>query len=136
VTASDLQRQIGAGVRQARLSRGVTQEDLAQVLGVDRVTITRYENGSRPLPLVALLQIATFLEQPVSVLLPAGSQPAQPEPPAASADREPPPAISPPSEPEQPAVQHIVRVLTRHPDLIPTVLDLLETMLEADVQGE
>jgi hypothetical protein len=33
-------------------------------------------------------------------------------------------------------VQHIVRVLTRHPDLIPTVLDLLETMLEADVYGE
>jgi hypothetical protein len=33
-------------------------------------------------------------------------------------------------------VQDIVRVCTRHPDLIPTVLDLLETMLEADVQGE
>jgi transcriptional regulator with XRE-family HTH domain len=136
VTTADLQRQIGAGVRQARLSRGVTQEDLAQVLGVDRVTITRYENGSRPLPLAALLQIATFLEQPVSALLPAGDHPAQPEPPDAFADRAPPPTTSPPSEPEHPAVQHIVRVLTRHPDLIPTVLDLLETMLEADVHGE
>jgi transcriptional regulator with XRE-family HTH domain len=136
MTDSDLNQQIGASVRQARLSRGVTQDALAQLLGVDRVTVTRYENGSRPLPLAALLQIADYLEQPVSALLPAAYRIEQPATGISSNPSEPPIDRALSSESEQPAIQNIVRVLTRHPDLIPTVLDLLETMLEADVQGE
>jgi transcriptional regulator with XRE-family HTH domain len=115
MTDSDLNQQIGASVRQARLSRGVTQDALAQLLGVDRVTVTRYENGSRPLPLAALLQIADYLEQPVGALLPVEQ------------------SMAVCNEPGQTSIQHIVRVLTERPDLIPTVLDLLDTLLEAEL---
>ncbi len=115
MTGNDLNHQIGAALRQARLSRGVTQDDLAQLLAVDRVTISRYEHGTRPLPLASLLQIATYLEQPASALLPTEHRA---------------PMILP-TPPEQVAVQSVVQVLTDHPELVPTVLDLLETMLEA-----
>jgi transcriptional regulator with XRE-family HTH domain len=115
MTGNDLNHQIGAALRQARLSRGVTQDDLARLLAVDRVTISRYEHGTRPLPLASLLQIATYLEQPASVLLPTEHQA----------------PMIPPATPEQAAVQSVVQVLTDHPELVPTVLDLLETMLEA-----
>lgn len=111
MSGNDLNRQIGAALRQARLARGVTQSDLARLLAVDRVTISRYEHGTRPLPLDFLLQIATYLEQPASALLPREHQAAAPVP------------------PEQAPVQVVVQVLTDHPELGPTVLDLLETLL-------
>jgi transcriptional regulator with XRE-family HTH domain len=44
----------------------MTQDALLQLLGVDRVTVTRYENGARPLSLAVLLQIHGNLEPPVS----------------------------------------------------------------------
>lgn len=116
MTGNALHHQIGAALRQARLARGVTQDDLARLLAVDRVTISRYERGTRPLPLAALLQIATYLEQPASALLPPEHQAPMPTP----------------APPEQAAVQTVVRVLTDHPELVPTVLDLLETMLAAE----
>lgn len=39
--------QIGKRIRKLRLEMGLTQEELANKIGVDRVTVTAYENGLR-----------------------------------------------------------------------------------------
>jgi transcriptional regulator with XRE-family HTH domain len=40
-------KQIGQRIHKARIRAGITQAELAEKLGVDRVAITRYENGHR-----------------------------------------------------------------------------------------
>lgn len=128
MTRMNINQRVGAALRATRRARGVTQDALAQVLHVDRVTISRYESGKRPIPLAALVQIAAYLEQPISALLSDEH----------SMVTEIPLAPIPTTEPataERAAVDTVVQVLTRHPALVPTVLDLLETMLDADEQG-
>jgi transcriptional regulator with XRE-family HTH domain len=128
VTESHLNAQIGAAVRAARLARGVTQDDLASLLGVDRVTISRYEGGKRTLPSPALVRIATYLAISVSQLTPeATSSPDMARAPAALQ-----PITLAHADAQQTAMQTVVRVLEQRPDLLPTVLDLLETLLDND----
>ena len=105
---------IGAAVRAARMARAVTQDDLALLLKVDRVTISRYESGKRTIPAPALVQIAAYLDLPLDVLTGQLRQRIEP--------------VSPPahSTPEDEALQTVVRVLQQRPDLVPTVLDLLK----------
>ena len=112
---ADLDRRIGAALRQARLSRACTQAELAEHLAVGRSALAHYEAGNRPLTVSMLIGAARALQYPASQLLPALSedvpaitrQPALPEP-----------------------VAQIARLLTDRPALIPSVLDLLETLLE------
>ena len=111
---SDLNTRIGAAVRAARLARGVTQDDLARLLEVDRTMISRYERGLRTLSAPALLHIFHYLEYSLNTLdlgAPSGDtgSAALPEP-----------------------IQRIVQMLQRHPELIGTVEDVLETFLNAD----
>lgn len=106
-------QRIGDAVRAARMSRGVTQEDLAKMLGVDRVTVARYELGLRTLTAPTLLTIFEYLEAPLHGL--DGAQPKQ---------------SSPAIRSFSPALQHIVTLLEQHPDLIPSVQELLDTMLD------
>ncbi len=40
-------KDIGERIYKARIRAGMTQAELAEKLGVDRVAITRYENGNR-----------------------------------------------------------------------------------------
>jgi transcriptional regulator with XRE-family HTH domain len=40
-------KQIGQRIYQARVNCGMTQAELANKLGVDRVEVTHYENGNR-----------------------------------------------------------------------------------------
>ncbi|HEY0733986.1 MAG TPA: helix-turn-helix transcriptional regulator [Herpetosiphonaceae bacterium] len=108
----DLNRRIGAALREARLSRGVTQDDLAQLLAVDRTMISRYERGSRTLSAPALLSVFHYLEYSLGTL-DLGSY-----------------AGSPAPLPE--SIQRIVEMLKQRPDLIATVEDVLETFLSAD----
>lgn len=103
---------IGAAIREARLSRGVTQDDLARLLGVDRTMVSRYERGQRTLSAPALLHIFRYLQYPLSTL-----------------DGK---TITPPQAEVAPPVQKIVQMLTQRPDLIPTVEDVLDTFLAAD----
>ena len=125
-SAAELDKAIGNALRGVRLSRTYTQAELAEVLGVTRTAVTHYESGNRPLSATQLVQAALALECPAHQLLP------------------PIPGLAPtaPSEPSQAppgAVGQIVQILARRPDLIPNVLDLLETMLElsdADEQEE
>lgn len=101
---------IGTALREARLARGVTQEQLAQAFSVDRVTIARYERGARMISAATLMEMLAFLGRPVA--LPGESTTISPNP-GASGD---------------PSIERLVRVLERRPDLIATVQDLLETL--------
>lgn len=104
--------QLGAVIRQARLARGVTQDDLARLLGVDRTMVSRYERGLRTLSAPALVQIFRYLQYPLTSidgLVATTAAPTANEP-----------------------LRRIVEMLTQRPDLIPTVEDVLDTFLAAD----
>jgi transcriptional regulator with XRE-family HTH domain len=62
----DLDRMIGQRLRDVRLSSGVSQEELAQRLGIERVSLSRYETGQRAIPFSALLAISDILQRPIS----------------------------------------------------------------------
>ena len=111
---SDLDRQIGAALRQARLSRACTQADLAKHLAVGRSALAHYEAGKRQLTVNMLIAAARALRHPLSKLLPVlDDMPVRTH------------------QPELPeGVEHIARLLTDRPTLIPSVLDLIETLLE------
>jgi transcriptional regulator with XRE-family HTH domain len=110
----ELNRRIGAAVRDARLARGVTQGDLAQLLEVDRTMISRYERGTRTLSAPALLMIFRYLEYSLDTL--------DLESVADAATTEPLPE----------SIQRIVAMLRQRPELIGTVEDVLETFVSAD----
>jgi transcriptional regulator with XRE-family HTH domain len=87
-------------VRDLRLARALTQEELAAALGVKRESVSRYESGERAITIALLLDIAAALGEPLAAFLP-------PEPPAA--------------EP----LAEIVAALRGRPDLIPDLRTLL-----------
>lgn len=67
---TDIDARIGAAIRAARLQTGTKQEDLAVELGLDRTTLSRYEAGTRSVPIDVLLRIAYLLRVPLSELVP------------------------------------------------------------------
>ena len=67
---NEVNQRIGAALRTARLARGLTQDDLARVLQVERATISRYEQGTRPIPAEVLSRLSRHLHTPVYQLLP------------------------------------------------------------------
>lgn len=93
-------------VRDLRLARAVTQEELAGVLGVKRESMSRYESGERAITIALLLDIATALEQPVTTFLPGGQE----------------------SSAAHDILAEVTAALRERPDLIPSVLDLLAVL--------
>lgn len=66
----ELQRRVGANVRRHRLDRGLSQEALADVLGVHRTFMGAVERGERNLTLQTLERIAERLGvEPVELLV-------------------------------------------------------------------
>lgn len=63
-----LQR-FGANVRQARLDRGWTQEDLAHETGLATVQVSRIERGVREIRLTTLVRLIDGLDVPADKLL-------------------------------------------------------------------
>lgn len=49
------------GIRQARKAAGMTQDDLAKALGINRATLSKYESGSIDLTVTQLIKIANTL---------------------------------------------------------------------------
>jgi transcriptional regulator with XRE-family HTH domain len=71
MTTGDLQRIIGANLRQYRKVRGLSQEAFAEVLGWHRTYIGGLERGERNLSLQAVERIAERLNlDPIDLLLP------------------------------------------------------------------
>ena len=57
-----LLRDIGQRVARARAARGYTQERLAEAIGIEPVTLSRWETGHRALSLSTLRAIAEALD--------------------------------------------------------------------------
>lgn len=55
-------------VQKSRIERGVTQEDLAECVGVSRQTIIAIEKGNYTPSVLLALRIATFFKRPVEDL--------------------------------------------------------------------
>ena len=60
---------IGARLRQARLAAGLSQEQLAHVVGLERTMIVKAEGGTRRLDALELSRIATALKLPLAHFL-------------------------------------------------------------------
>lgn len=56
-------------LRKARKEHGLTQNELAEGIGVSRVTVTEWENNTRYPTIDRLYDIAKFLEIPVTALV-------------------------------------------------------------------
>lgn len=63
---------ISDGIRKARKAVGVTQENLAKALGVNRATISKYENGSIDPSISQLRKIASVLHVSIYDLIDGG----------------------------------------------------------------
>ncbi len=66
---SDLQKALGARIAKARHAKGLKQKHLAAALGVEPVTISRWETGSSGPPLARLSEIARALDVSASDLM-------------------------------------------------------------------
>lgn len=104
----EVARHVARRVRDLRLQSAVTQEELAEALGVKRESMSRYESGERAITIALLLDIAAALGRPISALLPDGDPP--------TGD----------------ATDAIVATLRARPDLIPSVQDLLAALMEGN----
>ncbi len=62
-------RIVGALLRQARLDSGVSQKELAEVLGCSTRRLAAYEYGERPIPLAELELLAQHLHLPLEYFL-------------------------------------------------------------------
>jgi transcriptional regulator with XRE-family HTH domain len=67
----DIRKVIGDNTKRARLRRGLTQEQLAELMGLDRAYISGLEQGRRNPTAVTLWRIAVALEvRPADLLKP------------------------------------------------------------------
>jgi transcriptional regulator with XRE-family HTH domain len=114
-----IDERIGAAIRAERVQAGLKQEELAKALGLDRTTLSRYEAGSRSVPVGVLLQIATLLHVPINALIP-GSSPMNV---AADMVRQ---------DADSAQIRVIAQTLVRRPDLTPQVLELLSLLIERE----
>lgn len=69
-TADKLDTKIGAAVRACRLENGVSQEKLAEALGVTFQQVQKYERGVNRIAASRLYDIAKALRQPIKRFLP------------------------------------------------------------------
>lgn len=59
----------GAALREARIARGLSQEDLARLANVDPSYIGRIERGGHNLPLLTVLRLTDALRLPIAELM-------------------------------------------------------------------
>lgn len=65
----ELQRRVGRNLRAVRQARGMSQEDLAELLGVHRTYIGSVERGERNLSLRGLEELARGIDvEPLDLL--------------------------------------------------------------------
>ena len=66
----DIHVEAGRRLATARRSQGVSQEGLAELLGVAPETVSRYENAARHMSLDVIHRVAEVLHVPLSDLIP------------------------------------------------------------------
>lgn len=70
----DLYRAVGGRIRQCRQEIGLTQEALANAVGLTRTSITNLEKGRQSLLVHKLVEIAVALQVQPKALLPNGGE--------------------------------------------------------------
>jgi transcriptional regulator with XRE-family HTH domain len=73
VTYAALKKQVGLAIRDLRLRRGISQEDLAKRAKLARSYLCAVERGDRNLTLLTMFRLADALEVPVDALFHAGA---------------------------------------------------------------
>jgi transcriptional regulator with XRE-family HTH domain len=63
----DINRHVGARIRAIRLKKGITQDQLAELTGLNRVHLYRLENGRQSMTLKTLQRIAETLGVQVEI---------------------------------------------------------------------
>jgi transcriptional regulator with XRE-family HTH domain len=76
-----VRRLVGENVRQIRLSAGLSQEELAERMGVDRAYVSGLELGQRNPTIVTLWHTAEALKVPIARLLETTDHPSEIAPP-------------------------------------------------------
>lgn len=71
----DFKKQVGESLKKARNSKGLTMLQLAEIMGKDRVTITRYESGKQNLSIETITEICKALEVSPEIILKESSKP-------------------------------------------------------------
>lgn len=66
-------RLVGQAIAAQRAQKGLTQAEVAKVIGVDQETISRFERGATLPSLNRLVDIAELLQVPLDLLVRAGS---------------------------------------------------------------
>ena len=69
--------EIGERIRKRREELGLSQDQLADIVGASRQVVSRYENGDREMGIVSLLQYADALETTPGKLLSTVNTPKQ-----------------------------------------------------------
>ncbi|HWQ13885.1 MAG TPA: helix-turn-helix transcriptional regulator [Roseiflexaceae bacterium] len=110
---SNVDEIVGQRLRELRLRQNITQDELARMLGTSRTTITHYEAGRRPMTVSTIVAIAAALKVPPAALLGALAGPGGSDDMALLSE----PALA------------LARILSDHPRLVPSVVDLVETIL-------
>lgn len=72
----NLYRHVGGRVSELRKQRNITQEQLAEAIGLQRTSITNIERGRQKILLHTLFEMATVLKVCVQDLLPEQERPA------------------------------------------------------------
>lgn len=73
--SEDVRRLVGSSVKRLRLAAGITQAELADLVGVDRAYISGLEQGHRNPTIVSLWHVARALDVPVRSLFDEGKRP-------------------------------------------------------------
>jgi transcriptional regulator with XRE-family HTH domain len=60
-----IEQRLGTAIAAQRTARGLSQAQLAEVLGVEKDTVSRFERGMFLPPLRRLIQMADFFEMPL-----------------------------------------------------------------------
>ena len=63
---NDKNKQIGRKIKIARILRDLTQEELAKKIGVEPVTVSRMESGSRNITAVEIEKLSKAFNRPLS----------------------------------------------------------------------
>ena len=64
---ADIKQRVGQKIKEARKAKGLTQEELGAKLGIDKPTVSKYENGKINPSLEVLSRIAQELELTLEV---------------------------------------------------------------------
>lgn len=66
-------KRIGRALAKQRLAKNLTQEQVAESIGVEQETISRFERGATIPPLLRLIDLSEFFNVPLDTFVRAGS---------------------------------------------------------------